>query len=322
MQLSRDEIVKLEEIFTPHAVMQRKQHIGRGYRFVHYTSADSALKIVKSKRMWLRNVTCMSDYKEVEHGLDMLNLVLKKQGKDGPFMSAIASVGNGLLDDAIALFNRWLPVTRGDTYIACLSEYWGDVHDERGRLSMWRAFGQGPRVAIVLRPPIDTSKADPLNVVFSPVAYLEQDDVSNVFLSVTDAITKNLSFLRSLKRESIVDALFRTFLASALCLKHPGFHEEREWRLMYLPKRDPSPLLRSKTESIGGVPQLIYEMPIDKSASAQLADIDLPKIIEKIIIGPTDYPTAVYEAFAAELTNIGVPDPKDKIKISNIPLRA
>ncbi|MFM7343747.1 MAG: hypothetical protein ACKO1J_00080 [Tagaea sp.] len=67
---------------------------------------------------------------------------------------------------------------------------------------------------------------------------------------------------------------------------------------------------------------MIYEMPIDKSVSPQLADIDLPNIFEKVIIGPTEYPTAVFEAFAAELANIGVPDPSGRIKVSNIPLRA
>ncbi|MFM7347133.1 MAG: hypothetical protein ACKO1J_17400 [Tagaea sp.] len=187
MELSKEELLKLEEIFTPYAVTQQRQHVGRGYRFVHYTSAEAALKIIKSRRMWLRNVTCMSDYKEVEHGLDLLNQILKQQGNEGPFMSAMASVGNGLVNEAIGLFNRWLPITRGDTYIACLSEYWGDIHDERGRLSMWRAFGHGPRVAIVLKPPVDTRAADPLNVVFSPVAYLEPNDASSVFSNVANA---------------------------------------------------------------------------------------------------------------------------------------
>ena len=34
-------------------------------RFVHYTSAEAALRIIQNKRIWMRNVTAMSDYSEV-----------------------------------------------------------------------------------------------------------------------------------------------------------------------------------------------------------------------------------------------------------------
>jgi hypothetical protein len=70
--------VRLESIFMPYARSQRIKFltdasgIRPSARFVHYTSAESALKIIESKRVWMRNTTCMADYREVQHGFEIL----------------------------------------------------------------------------------------------------------------------------------------------------------------------------------------------------------------------------------------------------------
>jgi hypothetical protein len=40
--------------------------------FVHYTSTDAAVKILKGRSIWPRQTTLMNDRREVEHGLDCL----------------------------------------------------------------------------------------------------------------------------------------------------------------------------------------------------------------------------------------------------------
>jgi len=64
--------LRLESIFMPHARRQRKETYTRQtgeansrkpIRFAHYTSAEAALKIIKSKRILMRNATCMADYR-------------------------------------------------------------------------------------------------------------------------------------------------------------------------------------------------------------------------------------------------------------------
>ena len=64
---------KLGRIFMPYAGRRRLAAIEEKRRFVHYTSAAAALAIIKSKRLWMRNTTCMSDYREVQHGFAILN---------------------------------------------------------------------------------------------------------------------------------------------------------------------------------------------------------------------------------------------------------
>ena len=54
--------------------------------------------------------------------------------------------------ETIALFHQDWPNVRSQTYVACVSEH-RDQEDVHGRLSMWRAFGRGARVALVFHFP-------------------------------------------------------------------------------------------------------------------------------------------------------------------------
>jgi hypothetical protein len=72
----------------PQARKQRDEHHARevhegGARFVHYTSAESALSIIKSKHLWMRNTTCMTDFREVQHGFDILARFFFDEQKKG-----------------------------------------------------------------------------------------------------------------------------------------------------------------------------------------------------------------------------------------------
>jgi hypothetical protein len=65
-------MLRLEAIFMPYGRRQRDGAYEKlkksgatdeRLRFVHYTSAEAALSIIRSKRIWMRNTTCMSDYR-------------------------------------------------------------------------------------------------------------------------------------------------------------------------------------------------------------------------------------------------------------------
>lgn len=73
-------VIKFESIFMPLARKQRDAHYNRQpsaalaapARFAHYSSAEAALSIINTKRMWMRNAMSMVDYREVQHGFDIL----------------------------------------------------------------------------------------------------------------------------------------------------------------------------------------------------------------------------------------------------------
>src|SRR5262249_794916 len=172
--------------------------IATNRRFVHYTSADAALQIVRSRRLWLRNAACMGDFPEVQHGFDILNRFFSDSARYTALFDALSAIGPGLGDEGLLAFNRtWADVQR-HTYIACLSEH-DDSEDWNGRLSMWRASAGAAtaRVGLVMRLPLESGVAAPLKIVFSPVAYFTNDDVDRELATVTSNIRKSTDFLRS-----------------------------------------------------------------------------------------------------------------------------
>lgn len=322
--------IRLEGIFTPHARAKRdafytidnEAHIPSPKRFVHYTSAEAALSIIKTKRMWMRNTTCMSDYREVQHGFELLNKFFSDKSKEKAFTAALDTCSPNSAEEAINLFNQWWSDTQSNTYITSVSEH-DDEEDLYGRLSMWRAFGgMTARVAIVFTIPWLSVGALALNLTLNPVAYLSEEEVQAEIIAVIKNIRENCDFLRSVEHSHIVGSVFNMLVAAVTCLKHKGFHEEREWRVLYAPNRNPSPLMEHSTETIGGVPQIVYKAPLDGNVSQDLADIEMSRIVDRLIIGPSPYPWVMYQAFVAALNEIGVLEASERVFVSDIPIRA
>ena len=88
--------VRLEGVFMPYARRQRDGLYDSGAkpaaRFVHYTSAEAALKIIESKRVWMRNTTCMADYREVQHGFEILQRFFSDEKIKKEFYAALDAV--------------------------------------------------------------------------------------------------------------------------------------------------------------------------------------------------------------------------------------
>jgi hypothetical protein len=319
--------LRLESIFMPQA---RRQRIQAGFdderlqeptRFVHYTSAEAALSIIKSKRLWMRNTTCMADYHEVQHGLAFIKSFFSDSANTGAFVAALDGCFPGAAKEAIETFTRSESTIYLSTYITSISEH-DDTEDSHGRLSMWRAFGRNAaRVAIVFRVPRFTGGTLALNLLFSPVAYLTEKESHDVMREVIHNIEQSRDFLRSHNRAIVLNTVFFMFLAAAVCLKHEGFREEREWRGIYSPKFLPSPLMESSTEIVGGVPQNVYKLPLDATVSPVLADLDFSRMFDRLIIGPSPYPWVMYEAFVRALTDAGCSEAKDRVITSDIPIR-
>lgn len=170
--------LKLESVFMPNASKLRKERYPQNVdhaKFVHYTSADSALKIIHSKELWLRNTTCMADYREVHHGFEILNKFFKKNENMKGFVDALNNCAPNVATNAISLFDKWWSYIQSGTYIASFSEHGDNKEDLYGRLSMWRAFGSNARVAIVINIPRYSGEAQKLGCLFSPVAYLDEE---------------------------------------------------------------------------------------------------------------------------------------------------
>jgi len=327
--------IKLEEIFTPQFRKTREERFKDQHgaltfqnetRFVHYTTAAAAIEIIRKKHIWMRQTSCMSDYSEVMHGIDILsNCFNDDSNLFAKFKELLDACSPGAVTEAIDMFKGHNYNIKYNTYIASISEHVDD-EDQHGRLSMWRAYGgNSGRVALIFKIPWFTQgihdAKEALNIQFSPIEYLKADDYIAEFNQIIENIKKNRDFLSSVGHKKLVGGIFSMLFIGALCLKHYGFREEKEWRIIYSPNLWQSSLMRHEIKVLNGVPQKVYELPLDKTLSPVLADLDISRIFDQLIIGPTDYPIAMYDAFKEELDKIGIQEIANRIKISGIPIR-
>jgi len=318
----------LESIFVPHAWRRRNEVSASAKttsaRFVHYTSAEAALKIINHKRLWMRNAAYMTDYREVQHGFTILQRFFSVKEKAKTFVDAVNVFASGAADEAINLFNQWwsLGTIQFKTFIVSVSEHYSE-EDFHGRLSMWRAFGAAiARVGLVFNVPERSKGAEAMKLIFSPVTYFKDNEAEQVVSEVIKNLMTHTDFLKTVGRQEIINWIFSMLLLGVTCVKHEGFREEKEWRVVHCPKLYPSPLITPSVEIVAGVPQTVYSLPLDKRVNPILDDIDFAKLFDRLIIGPSPYPMAMVDAYLEALSNAGIPEAGKKIFISGIPIRS
>jgi hypothetical protein len=309
---------RLVGIFMPRALEKMQVAASQGTRFVHYTSAEAALEILKKKEIWMRKSSCMNDYMEVEHGLQCLYTAYGESEGGKEFKATLDTLGDKISNEVEALFNGWTPQIRTDTYFTCISEH-DPAEDTFGRLSMWRAYSEGTGVALVVNNTPFLTVSDALKANTSPVAYLDNKAVGAEFARVAANMRKDMELLKGLPRETIVGYVFSMLRFAALCTKHPGFKEEREWRIVYSPSFAKSDDLIREVRTIRGVPQPIYKIPLRDLPNFK--GIEIPALLDRLIIGPTAFPVAMHDAFVEALSDAGIPNAPQKVFISDIPLR-
>lgn len=92
--------------------------------------------------------------------------------------------------------------------------------------------------------------------------------------------------------------------------------------MIYLPDRTPSSQKESSIEAIGRIPQIIQKLPVDVRVSLDLADLHLDRLFDRLIVGPSQFSWAMYEAFTRALREIGVERPEARVVTSGIPIRS
>lgn len=211
-----------------------------------------------------------------------------------------------------------------NTYVLCFSEH--DPPDNDGLLSMWRGYGNGGSGAAIV---IDTSKIS--NVQDSPFI------VGKVIYGTKE---KRLAWIREkisdlakvVASHARVDddffyaawAWFTRLKSFALFTKHNGFHEEREWRVVYMSDRDEHALVKPYFGHLvtdrGIEPKL--KLPIQPIKGVIAEGVSLEAIVERIILGPSVASVLALNSFKQMLRNTGREALADRVVASGIPFRA
>jgi hypothetical protein len=252
----------------------------------HYTSIRTLEKIAETGEIWFSNPLYMNDVDELRYGMTLgLNAVRTHRGLRSACPPAHY---NALLDAFGQLYTDFDNDSAFDVYVFSCSEHDQEIGDD-GLLSMWRGYGgDGNGVAIVfeLSRLVGPPSSSPL--LLRQVQYLSYEE-SEAWME-----GKLESFARTLARlgvpvEGMAQAaaeLFGRIKLFALFTKHRGFHEEREWRLVYLREHDGQEVLTQQLDyGIGGrgiEPRLRLTMK-----ALGVTAPPLESLVERIILGPT-----------------------------------
>ncbi|MGV0818902.1 DUF2971 domain-containing protein [Martelella sp. AMO21009] len=310
--------LSLFKIFHPFAFEKTVTALMSEARFAHYTSADTALKIIGNEEVWMRKSTCMNDFMELEHGFACLARAYAEH-KDR-FQSIFEAAFPNFASNIEDRFNAWLPSFRNNTYISCISEH-DPSDDQIGRLSMWRAYGGSAGVALIVKSKPLLAPNDALNAYTSPVAYLNEEQFGRHFEEVLNGFEEHLNIILELGEQQLLARIFEVFRMAMLCTKHPGFAEEREWRIIYSPSFVESAHITPGIFTFNGVPQKIFKIPLKNIPEQNLLGIEIPELLDRVIVGPTQFPVEIKEAIGSVLAEKKIAEPYEMIHISDIPLR-
>lgn len=304
----------------PYAVRAAKRVQLVGTRFAYYTTAETAFQIIHNAEIWMRSTRTMNDFTEVQHGAASVAKAVKAAGGQN-LVKALNSFDESLFDRVWASYQAWLPAMHYDTFITCVSEH-DDSEDLHGRLSMWRAYGGQTGVALIFNQAPFFLDTLALGASAIPAAYMEADDISYEMQLVADDLIRKRASGEQINVQELQDAAFSTLRFTTVCTKHKGFKEEREWRVVANPSLTGAKKLTAARVCIGGIPQNILKLTLRDSPDEGLVGLNLPALLDRVIIGPTSNPEVISRALWGELSDAGVSNPHHMIVHSGIPLRA
>jgi hypothetical protein len=134
-------------------------------------------------------------------------------------------------------------------------------------------------------------------------------------------VEKERDHLASFDRQYLRDVVLNVLRFAILCTKHPAFEEEREWRVVYTPALFESAHVKRHVRTIKGVTQPVHDLPLQNLPQEGLIGIEIPELVHKIIVGPTQYGSALSTALWFLLKDAGVDNPTNCIVTSGVPLR-
>ena len=312
----------LEHIFLPNISDKVAEYKASRKKFVHYTSATAALNMLETKVIWLRNTRHMNDFSEIEHGIEHLREFFGDADRCLKIINTFNKFEVGILEKAVAKFNDVIETVHKNTYLASISEHLSS-EDRYGRLSMWRAYGgQDGSVAIVLNPGPFFEDSDAFQSYSIPALYHFKTDLKDEVEKLQSRFEDNIDVIQSkYSRETICGYLVHFLLLTAIASKHPGFLEEKEWRVFHLPTITMSERVTKTVENIRGNEETVYKIPLQDFPDENMQGIEIPRLIDKIIIGPSGNPSQIKESIVARLEAEGVAMAAEKVIVSTIPLR-
>jgi hypothetical protein len=197
----------------------------------HYTGAHGVRGILNSDRIWASGSQHMNDWMEVVYGYDIMMAALREAVREGELPQRSRSVFREVL---VAMEQPDSPFV--DAYFAAFCE-------KGNLLSQWRAYAGTQGFAVEVDPLVIegeltlTTKAMARNLRLAKVEY-DPERQKQSLRETLDDLTQTIEKQRgnSDRLHATLAEFVRVVLSSwAATVKHPGFEEEQEWRVIFQP---------------------------------------------------------------------------------------
>jgi hypothetical protein len=257
----------------------------------HYTSADGLLGILRSEALYASNYTFMNDSAEMTYGATLAR----------PIVNARFTQAQGVPG---AILQRTLAIIRAakeiETFIFSLCER-PDV------LSQWRGYGtNSSRYAIGFDRQrligMSQTAVVPLRVIYDAEA--QQKKVAQFCVSVLDILAEQHLPDDSETVEGLATAIAVRFFHLLPLLKHGGFNEECEWRLVATSFEHPEAM-----DFVVRAGMLRPYLPIRPSVGSKLP-------ITEVLVGYSPHPERAVRSVVMLLKHFGYDAP---VHVTDLP---
>lgn len=290
----------------------------------HYTSADGLLGILGTKSLWLTDLRYVNDLAELQYGHELLSDQIRKRRAE----SQLTKIQVTFIENLLSRNSTIRP--RNES----VQHFSASFCTDGNQLSQWRAYrgtGGGYAIGFDLLHTIRllSRQCRLIRVIYdaSTQAMLIEKILSSVLEALHQASTTRGPLDDESERKLIAEAVFAFRLVTSeflVAFKHPGFVEEKEWRLVYSTGDSPtfqrgceSPKFRAFQGNL--IPY--HDVRFDEVISASRDDtLGVPFPIAEVFVGPTVNAELNEASARAVLLSLN-PDIVPNVVHSAIPLR-
>jgi DUF2971 family protein len=260
----------------------------------HYTTAVALVGIISGNRLRATNFLSHNDHSELTYGLnfaaDQLQATLKRDAHPKPVRRSLTRLTEHLLH---------LRLEQIGAYYASFSEV-GNL------LSQWRTYSGTQGFALGFRP-----YSHGTTLAFRTEAD-EQLSLCRVLYDEDEQARTLAQLIRSFETRcdepDFFDSALSELITTASAMKHAGFAEEREWRIMYHP---------AQMEAADASHFRVLADGSDLVSYIELLPIEGVLPIASVVCGPGVYAAAAQQSLKLLLRQSGYKDVE--IKVSDIP---
>lgn len=315
-----------------HTALNRIQ-AEKNKKLIRYTSYDKVVKLFQSMQLPMSHISYMNDHQEISYAANIFINTLLHSKEATDLLKAYMRDFCKLPEKGSNEICQWLRTVKNrlryDTNIISFSSVCQPPNNTQDTLTaypqwnhgsslMWQAYAPDMGAAIIFDLiSADCSPENPLskmNVILSPVAYLSEVALEKTIIKTLKKVFVEFSNCEKPSYEYCNQAITSAIVFAMASIKHPAFSDEDEWRLIFLDNDTTRGLSASQFVNNNFRPFIPLVANDDIGLSVK-------KHFIKVILAPFKGAEASSIKLSRIMEECGVENAKEKICISEIPLR-